>query len=364
MSEKRKQRGIEKEQVVFPIGDKNLHLPAYYKADLKLIIDRVRSSRLKIVLTANSEMVLLYHDIGAIILQRQKTSGWGAKIIDRLAADLKEQFPEMKGVSPRNLKYMRAFAQTWPKKAIVQEVLAQISWYHNIALLEKLDNNTSRLWYAKASREHGWSHNILGLQIQAHAHERHGKSTNNFGVALPNPESDMAQQIFKDPYLFDFLGTADIRREKELEDGLVLHVQKFLLELGAGFAFVGRQVHLELGGSDFYLDLLFYHLKLRCYVVIELKAGELDPGDVSQLNMYMNVVDDVLKHADDKKTIGLLLVKKKSKIIAEYCLRGYKNPIGIAAWEKAIQKGLPKNLKGSLPSIEEIEAEMSRGENV
>ncbi len=361
MSEKRKQRGKEKESVVFPVADKTAALPSSYKADLKEIIARISSTRLKTVFAANHEMVLLYYDIGKTILQKQVKQGWGAKVIDRLSSDLQDHFPDMKGFSPRNLKYMRAFAQNWPDRIIVQEVLAQISWYHNLAILEKLNEKSERIWYAKAAREYGWSHNILKMQIETRAHARQGKTTTNFSATLPAPQSDMAQQIFKDPYLFDFLGTAETRREKELEDGLIRHIQKFLLELGSGFAFVGRQVHLELGGSDFYLDLLFYHLKLRCYVVIELKAGELDPGDVSQLNMYMNVVDDVLKYEADNKTIGLLLVKKKNKIIAEYCLRGYKNPIGIAEWEKTIRESLPMDLKSSLPSIEEIERELADG---
>lgn len=359
MNEKRKQRGKDKKSVVFPVADTIAPVPFGYAADLNEIVSRIASTRLRTVLAANNEMVLLYYDIGTTILQKQNSAGWGAKVIDRLSADIVKQFPDMKGFSPRNLKYMRAFASAWPDRAVVQEVLAQISWYHNIALMEKLDNNDERIWYAKATRQNGWSHNILSIQIETRAFQRRGKSTNNFNVTLPSPQSDMAQQIFKDPYLFDFLGTAETRREKELEAGLVNHIQKFLLELGSGFAFVGNQVHLELGGNDFYLDLLFYHLRLRAYVVIELKAGTLDPGDVSQLNMYMNVVDDVLKHENDNKTIGLLLVKKKNKVIAEYCLRGYKNPIGIAEWEKEICDSLPREFKHSLPSIMEIEKELS-----
>ena len=359
MNEKRKHLGKEKDKVMFPVPDIHAAMPVNYLADLQNIKARISSTRLKTVLAANAEMILLYWDIGTVIVQKQKDEGWGARVIDRLSGDLKEAFPEMKGISPRSLKYMRAFAQAWPDKTIVQDVLAQITWYHNIALLEKVKDENIRIWYARAVKEYGWSHNILACQIDLNAHARQGKLTSNFIQTMPPVDSDMAHQIFKDPYIFDFLGTADIRREKELEDNLVAHIQRFLLELGAGFAYVGRQVHLELGGSDFYLDLLFYHLKLRCYVVIELKAGELDPGDISQLNMYMNVVDDILKHESDKQTIGLLLVKKKNKVIAEYCLRGYKNPIGIAEWEKAITESIPENLKSSLPSIEEIETELS-----
>ena len=197
-------------------------------------------------------------------------------------------------------------------------------------------------------------------QIELHLYDRQGKTLNNFEIALPPLDSDMANQVFKDPYIFDFLGTAQPRREAELEQKLIDHVQKFLLELGAGFAFVGRQMHLELGDNDFYVDLLFYHLKLRCYVVIELKAGDFEPGHISQLNMYLNVVDDVLKHKEDRPTIGLLLVKQKNKMIAEYSLQGYSKPMGIAEWETKIKESLPKELKSSLPSIEELEAELSR----
>ena len=241
----------------------------------------------------------------------------------------------------------------------MQELLAQLSWYQNLALLEKIKDTDARIWYARQTRAHGWSHNILKHQIELRLYERQGKLTNNFSLTLPPAESDMATQIFKDPYVFDFLGTAAPRLESELEQGLIDHVQKFLIELGAGFAFVGRQVHLELGDSDFYLDLLFYHLKLRSFVVVELKTGKLEPGHVSQLNMYMNVVDDVMCHPDDKPTIGLLLVKKKDKVVAEYCLSGYSKPMGIAEWETKLTQSLPENLKSSLPSIEAIEAELS-----
>ena len=280
-------------------------------------------------------------------------------MIDRLSHDLGLAFPDMKGFSPRNLKYMRAFAAAWPEKEIVQRVIAQIPWRSNLALLEKLKETEERLWYAQKIVEHGWSQPILVHQIELRLHERQGKSTNNFGIALPPAESDLATQVFKDPYIFDFLGSATPRLEAELEKGLIEHIQKFLLELGAGFAFVGRQVHLELGNSDFYVDLLFYHLKLRCFVVIELKAGKLEPGYISQLNMYMNVVDDVLRHDDDNPTIGLLLVKEKDRVVAEYALRGYTQPMSIAEWETQLTQSLPDELKASLPSIEEIERELA-----
>jgi predicted nuclease of restriction endonuclease-like (RecB) superfamily len=265
----------------------------------------------------------------------------------------------MKGFSPRNLKYMRAFAAAWPDRAIVQEALAQIPWYHHIALMEKCRTPEERLWYARQSAEQGWSHNILSLQIDGRAHARHGKAITNFKATLPPADSDLAAQVFKDPYLFDFLGTADPRRECEVEQALVDHIQRFLLELGSGFAFVGRQVHLEFASHDYYLDLLFYHLKLRCYVVIELKAVPFDPGFAGQMNLYLSAVDDLLRHEDDKPTIGLLLCRGKDRFVVEYALRDLRKPIGVAGWQTTLVEKLPRELRGSLPTVEEIEAELS-----
>jgi predicted nuclease of restriction endonuclease-like (RecB) superfamily len=310
-------------------------------------------------MSANSAMVLLYWDIGRMILERQRTEGWGAKVIDRLGWDLGQSYPDMRGLSPRNLKYMRAFAAAWPHRAIVQEPLAQIPWSHQIALLEKLNAEDERLWYARQSAKFGWSHNVLALQIEHRAHQRHARAITNFKATLPPTDSDMAVQVFKDPYVFDFLGTADPRREREVEQALVDHIQRFLLELGSGFAFVGRQVHLEFTSHDYYLDLLFYHLKLRCYVVIELKAVPFEPGFVGKMNMYLSAVDDLLRHPDDKPTIGLLLCRSKDKIVVEYALRDLRKPIGVAEWETKIVDHLPENLKGSLPTVEEIEAELT-----
>jgi predicted nuclease of restriction endonuclease-like (RecB) superfamily len=343
----------------FPVASARAELPRGYAKTLGEIKRRIQQERLRVVLAANTAMVLLYWDIGRVILDRQEREGWGAKVIDRLAADLREAFPDMKGFSPRNLKYMRAFAAAWPERAIVQEALAQIPWYHHIALMEKCRTPEERLWYARQSAEQGWSHNILSLQIDARAHARHGKALTNFKATLPPADSDLAAQVFKDPYLFDFLGTADPRREREVEQALVDHIQRFLLELGSGFAFVGRQVHLEFASHDYYLDLLFYHLKLRCYIVIELKAVPFDPGFAGQLNMYLSAVDDLLRHEDDKPTIGLLLCRAKDRFIVEYALRDLRKPIGVAGWETTLVEKLPKELRGSLPSVEEIEAELA-----
>lgn len=239
-----------------------MDLPNDYTEVLGTIKARIQQERVSAVMAANSAMVLLYWDIGRLILERQRHSGWGARIMDRLAADLRDAYPDMRGFSPRNLKYMRAFSAAWPDRTIVQGPLAQITWYHNIALLEKIATQADRLWYARQAAEHGWSQAVLVLKIEGRAHQRAGKAINNFKSTLPPMESDMAAHIFKDPYLFDFLGTADPRREREVEQALVDHIQRFLLELGTGFAFVGRQVLVEVGDQDFYADLLFYHLKL------------------------------------------------------------------------------------------------------
>ncbi len=358
----RKQRNTKiSKDVILPVPVPESRMPQAYSVFLDHLKKRIQQERLKAVLSANAALVMMYWDIGFSILQKQQDESWGAKVIDRLSCDLKKAFPDMSGFSPRNLKYMRAFADAWKDRAIVQEALAQITWYHNLALLEKLEAPELRLWYAKRTVENGWSRNVLVFQIETRLHDRIGKATNNFELSLPPSDSDMANQVFKDPYVFDFLGTAELRREAELEQKLIDHLEKFLLELGQGFAFVGRQVHMEVGDEDFYIDLLFYHLKLRCYVVVELKAGKFQAGHVSQLNMYMNIVDDLMRHPDDKKTIGLLLVKEKNQTLAKYALQGYTNPIGVAEWEKQITTSLPNELKSSLPTVEEIEQEMGKG---
>ena len=355
----RKCMGKDKEGVIFPVAPNLSEMSDNYLSFIEEIKKEIQNQRISVVLSANSSMICLYWKIGKAILQKQKEEGWGAKVIDRMAKDLKEAFPDMTGFSPRNIKYMRKFAECWPDFEIVQQVVAQIPWRTNIKLIDKLNTLEERIWYARKTIENGWSSTILELQIQSRLFERTGKSVNNFLVAMPPTDSDMANQIFKDPYLFDFLGTDMPRREVEIERKLTEHIQNFLLELGQGFAFVGRQVHLEVGGDDFYIDLLFYHLKLRCYVVIELKACDFEPGFISQLNMYQNIVNDILCHPDDKPTIGLLLVKGKNKTVVEYSLTGYQNPIGVAEWQNQIEKELPEELKSSLPSIAEIERELA-----
>lgn len=354
----RNHMGKNKVGVNFPVAPILSEMGEAYLKFIEEVKAEIQKQRISVVLNANSSMICLYWNIGRAVLKKQEEEGWGAKIIDRMAKDLKDAFPEMSGFSPRNIKYMRKFAESWPDFVIVQRVVAQIPWRTNISLMDKLKDEKSRIWYAHKAIENGWSKTILDLQIESRLMERSGRSVNNFPVALPPMDSDMVNQVFKDPYLFDFLGTDIPRREVEIERQLTEHIQSFLLELGQGFAFVGRQVHLEVGGDDFYIDLLFYHLKLRCYVVIELKACDFEPGFISQLNMYQNVVNDILCHPDDKPTIGLLLVKGKNETVVEYSLAGYQNPIGVAEWKNQIAKALPEELRSSLPSIEEIEKEL------
>ena len=356
----RRALGRTRPDAAFPVTPPVSELPADYAGLLADLKRRIAGERLRIVLSANSAVTLLYWDIGRSILERQGREGWGAKVIDRLSSDLRQAFPDMQGLSPRNLKYMRAFAAAWTDREIVQRVIAQLPWRHNIALLERLDDHKARLWYAEQALHNGWSQPVLCLQIDGCLHERQGKAVSNFPAALPPAESDMAAQVFKDPYLFDFLGTADPRREHEVEQALVDHIQKFLLELGTGFAFVGRQVALEVGNRDFMIDLLFYHLKLRSFVVVELKAVPFDPAFVGQINLYLSAVDDLLRHPNDKPTIGLLLCRGKDRLVVEYALRDLKKPIGVAEWKTKIVRSLPDDLKGELPTVEEIEAELAR----
>jgi predicted nuclease of restriction endonuclease-like (RecB) superfamily len=362
-------------------------LPPDYAPLLSEIKARVQAARIKAGLAANRELLKLYWDIGRLILDRQQKEGWGAKVIDRLSADLQNEFPGQQGFSPRNLKYMRTFAEAWPERLIVQPPvaqlperksepsivqaslarvpesmspivqapLAQLPWYHHLALLDKLDHPTDRLWYAAKAVEHGWSRNVLALQIQAGLHQRQGKAVTNFKKTLPPSQSDLAQGITKDPYLFDFLTLRDDINERAVEEGLVGQVEKFLLELGAGFALVGRQVHLEVGNQDFYLDLLFYHLKLRCFVVIDLKAREFTPEAAGKMNFYLSAVDDRLRREGDQPSIGLILCRDKNRVIAEYALRDLSKPIGVSGYVTKLVDSLPKALKGAVPSVAELE---------
>ena len=358
-----------------------------YPALLKEVKDRIRQAQIKAVLSANAEMLLMYWDVGRIIAERRSAEGWGTKIIQRLALDIRNDLPEIKGFSERNLKRMFAFYNEYSMLSIGPLAVAQLAasgaprggpppvaqlngeapnstdvhliefvlrlpWAHNAVLLGVKDL-TSRLWYMAQTLEHGWSKDWLIEQIKHKAYERQGKAITNFVTHLPSPQSALAQEALKDPYLFDFLTLEEPFHERELETGLVAHVEKFLLELGAGFAFVGRQYHVEVSDQDFYIDLLFYHLKLRCYVVIELKKGKFKPEYAGKMNFYCSVVDDKLRHEQDTPTIGLILCQNKNQVVAEYALRDVNKPIGVSEYE--LTRALPDTLKSSLPTVEEIE---------
>lgn len=335
--------------------------PTGYTDWLAELKQRIHAAQQRATLAVNRELVLLYWQIGQDILARQASQGWGSKVVDRLARDLRNAFPEMKGFSPRNLKYMRAFAEAWPDGEFVQAVLAQLPWYHQLALLDKLQTTEERQWYAAQALENGWSRNVLVMQIESGLRQRTGAAITNFNQHLPQPQSDLARESLKDPYRLDFLGLGKEAQERAIEDALVKHVTQFLMELGAGFAFVGRQVHVEVGDKDFYIDLLFYHLKLRCYVVVELKAGEFQPEYAGKLNFYLSAVDSQLRHASDNPSLGLLLCKNRDKVVAEYALRDMNKPIGVAEYQ--LVQALPKELQTDLPRIEDIESELREDAN-
>lgn len=328
-------------------------LPPDYAVWLSELKTRIHNAQQRATLAVNRELVLLYWQIGRDILARQDREGWGAKVIERLAQDLRNAFPEMKGFSPRNLMYMRAFAEAWPDGEFVQQAAAQLPWFHLCTLIDKLKTPQEREWYLAKAIEHGWSRNVLGIQIETRLRERSGQAITNFTNQLPAPLSDLARESLKDPYRLDFLELGEDAQERALEGAIIQHITKFLLELGTGFAFVGRQIHLEVGGDDFFIDLLFYHLKLRCYVVVELKAGAFKPEHAGKLSFYLSAVDAQMKTEQDGPTIGLLLCKSKNKVVAEYALRDLSKPIGVADYQ--LIEALPADLQTSLPSIEAIE---------
>lgn len=336
-------------------------VPVGYAEWLVELKSRIHVAQQRAAAAVNRELVLLYWQIGRDILARQAGQGWGAKVIERLAHDLRNAFPEMKGFSRANLMYMRAFAEAWPDEAIVQQAVGQLPWGHNLILLSKLKNPEQRLAYAQRAVEQGWSRNVLNFHVETRLLEREGKAVTNFAARLPAPGSDLAQQSLKDPYVFDFLSIGQEAGEREIESALVQHVSRFLLELGAGFAYVGRQVPIEVGGDDFFVDLLFYHLKLHCYVVVELKAGAFRPEHAGQLSFYLTAVDAQLKSTLDAPTIGLLLCKTKNRVVAEYALRDSAKPIGIAEYQ--LVASLPIELQSSLPTIEQIERELGQYSN-
>jgi len=337
------------------VAESSLRFVGYAEL-LEGLKDRIRRARTKAAFAVNREMITLYMDIGGEILKRQKSKGWGNAVVEKLSIDLKREFPDMKGFSARNLWDMRRFAEEYRSHEKLRRLVAEIPWGHNLLLLNSIKDLQVREWYIRNAVKNGWSRPVLSLQIESKLHERQGRLSHNFKLTLPEPQSDLAIQTLKDPYIFDFLTLKKQADEKDIENQLTNNITHFLLELGAGFAFVGRQYKVEVGNEDFYIDLLFYHVKLRCYVVVELKAGDFKPEHAGKLNFYLSAVDASLRGPDEKATIGLILCKSKNKIVAEYALRGMAQPIGIA--EYRLVRAIPENLKSQLPSIEDIEKEL------
>jgi len=322
-------------------------LPRTYERLLEDIKGRVRAAQVRAGLAVNRELVLVYWHIGHRILQAQRREGWGTRVIDRLAEDLGQAFPDMRGFSTRNLKYMRAFAEAWPEEPFVQQLAAQLPWFHNCVLLDSVSDKTEREWYIRATIEHGWSRNVLVHQIESDLYARRGKALTNFDRLLPAPQSELTAEMLKDPYNLDFLGLSEDVAERKLERRLLEHLERFLLELGVGFAFVGRQYRLAVGGQDYYLDLLFYHLRLRRYVVIELKVEEFKPEFAGKMGFYLAAVDDLLRKPPDEPSVGIILCKSRNKVVVEYALRYADKPMGVATYRLA-----PQSLRKALPTPE------------
>lgn len=331
-------------------------LPDDYAAVLSALGGQIRSAQTRAALAVNRELVQLYWQIGRTILERTERAGWGTKVVQQLSIDLQREFPDLRGLSPRNLQYMQQFAAAWPDWEVAKQLVSQLPWGHNIALMRTVKDPDTREWYARATIQHGWSRNVLVHQIDSRLHERQGQASTTFSRTLPQGQSELAAQLLKDPYNFDFLSLGQEAHERDLERGLLAHLRDFMLELGVGFAFIGSQHHLEVGGEDFYLDLLFYHVKLRCYVVIDLKIGDFRPEYVGKMNFYLAAADDLLRHPDDAPSIGLLLCRSQNKVIAEYALRGVDRPLGVSSYQLA--EALPLELEGQLPSVEALEAEL------
>jgi predicted nuclease of restriction endonuclease-like (RecB) superfamily len=327
-----------------------------YQSFLKELKERIRSAQLRAAGAVNSELVLLYWNIGMDILAKQKLEGWGSKIIEKLAQDLTQSLPETTGFGARNLKYMRAFAEAYPKKEFVQQVVAQLPWGHNIRILELVKSPAEREWYCREAIQNGWTRNVLVHQIESGLYKRQGRAITNFDRTLAAPESELAQELLKDPYNFDFLTLGSNLLERDLERGLIQHLRNLILELGKGFAFVGSQYHLAVGGQDYFLDLLFYHLRLRCYIVIDLKIEEFKPEFAGKMNFYLSSVDDLLRHPQDRSSIGLILCKEKNRIIVEYALRDTHKPMGVAQYK--LTEALPDRLKSELPTNEDLASEL------
>ena len=334
-----------------------------YKSFLSEIKSRIASSQIKAAIAVNEELLRLYWDLGQMIVEKQKVSSWGDGLLEQISADLKSEFPEMKGFSKRNLELMRQWYRFWSHDDVIaKQVVAQlfkVPWGHHIAIVAKIKNSDEAIFYLKKTIEHGYSRAVLIHQIESCLYGREGKAITNFSTTLSASDSDLAQQTLKDPYVFDFLSMREAYDERELEESLVAHVTKFLLELGAGFSYIGRQYKLEIGDEEFYIDLLFYHVKLHCYVVVELKTGKFKPEYAGKLSFYISAVDGEVKCDRDNPTIGILICKSKNDTVVEYALNDINKPIGVS--EYTLIKDLPNEFKSSLPTIEEIEFELSDG---
>jgi predicted nuclease of restriction endonuclease-like (RecB) superfamily len=333
--------------------EKSLKTPAGYPELLEELKSRIERAQVRAAFAVSRELVLLYWSIGSDILARQVTEGWGTKVIDRLSHDLQIEFPGVEGFSPRSLKYMRSFAEAWPEKQIVQQVAALLPWGHHMVLLDRLKDGVLREWYLRAALEYGWSRNVMVLQIKSGLHEREGKALTNFHRALPPPDSDLAEQILKDPYNFDFLTVSKKALEREIERELLNHLRDLLLELGRGFSFVGSQVPLEVGGETFYIDLLFYHVRLHCYFVIELKTGKFKPEWAGKLSFYLSAVDGIFRTEPDMPTLGLLLCETRNTSVVEYALQNIAQPIGVSTYR--VTRELPTAIRKELPSVEDLQ---------
>jgi predicted nuclease of restriction endonuclease-like (RecB) superfamily len=330
-----------------------------YRDLLREVRARILSARTRAALSVNRELVLLYWQIGRLLLARESQLGWGAKVIPRIAADLRREFPDFRGLSARNLRYMRDLARAWPRREIVQRSVAKLPWRHNCRLLDRVSTPAARRWYLQAAIEHGWSGDVLAHQIETRLFERQGKALTNFARTLPPSKSELAEQLLKDPYCFDFLTLRPSARERELHRGLLRRLRDFLIELGVGFSFVASGKHIEIDGRDFYLDLLFYHLRLRSFVVVELKMGEFQAEHAGKMNLYLSAVDDRLRHPHDGPTVGIVLCRTRSRVIAEYALRDMRKPMGVATWSAT--QALPEAWRKNLPSIRTLEMAVSPG---
>ena len=332
-------------------------LPADYAAWLAELKLHIRSARLRASLSVNSELIRLYWRIGHEIVRRRATQSWGAKVLETLAKDLRAEFPDMRGLSLTNLKYMATFAETWPESEIGQQLVDQLPWGQNILIMTRILDRPTREWYIKKTLENGWSRSVLEMQIESQVHLRLGAAQHNFERTLPAPQSELARDLMKDPYAFDFLGITDASSERQIEKSLLNHLRDFLIELGVGFAFVGSQYKLDIEGDEFYIDLLFYHTKLHCYVVIELKNTEFKFEYTGQLNGYLAAVDDLVRDPKrDEPTIGMILCKSKKKTMVEYALRGVQTPMGVSVYRTTPE--LPQEITSLLPSIESLMAEL------